>query len=89
MRCLALRALEWIGTDTCRAVFADDAGGTIETTFSVHRTPIGIVASSSPDILMNFDGTAAEARSIVAAVVQFCLVAQHEVAEQRSVGEDE
>jgi len=75
---IALRSLTWEGTDSCRAKFEDVDGGVIEALFRLDRSPIGILASPSPDVFVDCDGTAAEVRQLVAAVVRFCLVAQSE-----------
>lgn len=70
-----LRELHWVEQNTCRAVFDDD-GKPVETVFRVeHRDGITF-ANDDARVLERIAGTAAQVRSVVAAVVSFCAVAE-------------
>jgi|HubBroStandDraft_6_1064221.scaffolds.fasta_scaffold995461_1 hypothetical protein len=80
----SLRSLAWQAHDRCIAQFLSPVSDQlIDVTFALVRSrgqSTGIiVADAEPDVFVEFDGTAAEVRGVVNAIISFCLAAQGEL----------
>lgn len=69
---LTLHSIERSGPMSARVVFLDEIGDEVETVFTIARSAVGDLATAEPEVFSNCGGTAAEVRSINAAVVAFC-----------------
>jgi hypothetical protein len=73
---LRLAELRWLSTDRCLASFESSAGERYDTAFTVSRRD-GVATAADDEALMNrIDGSAADLRAIVEAVISFCDAAQ-------------
>ena len=74
---LRLRSVTWVGRDVCRASFEHDGEeGVREETFALVRTESMVGARPLANLFVDFNGSAAELRSIIGAIVKFCRAAQ-------------
>lgn len=76
-----LRELRWLETDTCCAVFEEEDGTRLETTFRIDRRGGITTGDDDAQVLSRVGGTAAQLRTVVAALASFCSAAQGESAE--------